>query len=247
MHVNINSAVIERCDAVHYNLCITITQFVILVNNELLVFFVFFFDELFSAEKIDQLVLFVGFFHDTFQFLVRQDSISINRNLIDFNLFLLVNDNIYVYLVFIPINHFLNDFDFCILEPFIVKMSLNQQFRTVDQVWCDLTTFGQSQLCFQIFAFTLFDTNVLDISDTRTLRQDDFQINLVAYNLFCFDSYIREQTMSPVTFNGSCNVITRNSDCLTDRKTGKTNEYIVLIVLDTFYLDSTDFIFFRCS
>ena len=218
MHVDIYRAIIVRSDAVDYDLSVTITQFVVLVDDELLVFFVLFFNELFSTEEICQLVLFVGLLHDTLQLLVCQDSITINDNAMYLNLFLLVNHDVYIDLVFVTFDVSFDDVYFSILETLVIKMSLDDDLGTVNQVWSNLATLCQTQLGFQIFTFAFLHAMIMDIGNTRTLRKDNLQENLVVDYLFRFNSYIREQTMTPIALDGSCDFIARYCDGLTNRQ-----------------------------
>ena len=77
------------------------------------------------------------------------------------------------------------------------------------------------------------------------LEQYDFQINLIAHNFFGFNSYIGEQSMSPITLYCSCNVVARYTDGLSNGKSGKSDKNIIFIVLYAFNFDSSNFVFFR--
>ena len=246
-HVDIYRLFIVRRYTVYYNLCVTVTQLVIFIDDFLFVFFVTFIDELLGTEKVNQLTFFVGLLHDTLQLLVSQDLVSVNGNLVDFDFSFLVNVHIYIYLLLVFWVFSFNDVYFRILETFFVKMLLDQNLGTVNQVRCNLSTFCHTQFSLQILTFTLLHTVNHDVGNTWTLCQLDRQVDFIIYNLIRSDFHVREQAMTPVSFYGRGDVISRYGDSLSDSQAGNTYQDIILIVLYSADLDVGDFIFFRCS
>ena len=164
-----------------------------------------------------------------------------------FHFFLLVNHDVYIHLFLVAFNTFFKNVDFSILKSFIVKVSFDDNLGTVNQVRSNLATLGQTELGFQIFSIAFLYAMIMDIRNTWTLCKYNLQEDLITYNLFCFDSDIREQAMSPITFDGSCNIIARDGNGLAYRQSGESYKYVVLIVFDTFHFDTTDFILLRSS
>ena len=132
----------------------------------------------------------------------------------DFYFILFINVNIYIYLFFVCRVFTFYNIDFCILETFIIEMSFDDDFCTVYQVRGDLATFSHSQFSLQVFTFTFLYSVEADICNTWTKCQVYEQIDFVAFYLFGCDFNIREQSMTPVAFDSTGNIITRYSNCL---------------------------------
>ena len=62
-HGNIYRTVVIRLDTVFYDHGVTITQFVVLIYNQLFIGFKVFFNELLGAEQVKELSLFIRFLH----------------------------------------------------------------------------------------------------------------------------------------------------------------------------------------
>ena len=103
---------------------------------------------------------------------------------------------------------FLGDDDIGILETFVVKVTLYQRLSAVYQVRCNLITFNQTYSGFQILTFRFLHAVITDIGNTRTHCQMYCKPNLVALDFIRCDLYIREQTVTPITFTSLRYLIT---------------------------------------
>ena len=146
-HVYVYCFIIVCRDTVGHDLRVTVTEFVVFVEDFLFVFFVFFLNELFGTEQVDEFTFFVGFFHDPFQLLVAQDCVSVNLDQVYFYFFFLVDVHVYINLFLIGRIFAFYNVDFGVLETFFTEMFLDQNLGAVNQVRSDLATFYQSQFC----------------------------------------------------------------------------------------------------
>ena len=214
LHEDVYRAVIVGLDTVCHDDGVTITQFVVFVDNQLFVRFVVVLNEFLGAEQIEQLALFVCFLHHTLQLLGREGLVAYNGDLMYFHFLLLVDvdvDNHFI-LLFRIIT--LGDDYICILEALVVKVALYQGLGAVHQVRCNLTALYHADSAFQVFTLRLLHTVVAYVGNTRTHGQMNGQPNLVAFNLVCCNFHVREQTVAPVALTSLCNLVTRHGDSL---------------------------------
>ena len=181
LDVNVYCFVIKWGNTVFDDHCVTVSQFVILVDDKLFVFFIFFVDELLGSEQVFQLTFFVGLLHHTFQFRSLDGFVSNDGNLVYFNFFLLVDIYINNHLVIVCYIVFLRNDDFCILKTFIIEVTFNQSFGTIHEVRGDLAAFDKAESCFKVLSFRLFHTVITNLRDTWPLRKIDFQPYFIAF------------------------------------------------------------------
>ena len=126
-------------------------------------------------------------------------------------------------------------------------MLFDKNLGAVYQVRSNLATFNQAQLFLQVFTLAFLHSAITDISDTLTRSELNTKINLVIDYFISEYLHVREQSMSPIPFNSTGYIITRHCNSLPYRQTRNTNQDVVLIVLNAFYLYVGYFIFLRCS
>ena len=151
LHEDVYRAVIVGLDTVCHDDGVTITQFVVFVDNQLFVRFVVVLNEFLGAEQIEQLALFVCFLHHTLQLLGREGLVAYNGDLMYFHFLLLVDvdvDNHFI-LLFRIIT--LGDDYICILEALVIKIALYQGLGAVHQIRCNLTALYHADSAFQVF------------------------------------------------------------------------------------------------
>ena len=216
LHVDIYRLFIISRHTVHHDLCVTITQLIIFVDNQLLIFLIFFLNEFLGTEQVDQFSLLIGLLHYPFQLLITQDAISLKRDLMNLYLCLFIDIYIHIHLLIVFRIFPFHDIHFGIFKTFFIKMFLDQSLRTVNGIRSNLKSFYHTDLCLQVFSFTLLDPVEYDISNTRTLGQLDMQVNLITDDLFRINTYRREQSVTPVALHRTGNVISRNRYGLSD-------------------------------
>ena len=242
-HEDVHRTVVVGLDAVFHDHSITVSQFVVFVDDQLLVCFEILFYELFGAEYVDQLVFLVGLLHDALQLLGCYGFITGDGDFVYLYFLFLVDVNAHDHLVLVGDIILLRDDYVSVLETFVVKVAFDQGLGTVDDVRGYLSSLDHSDSALYIFAFRFLHAMIADLGYTRALRQVDAQPYLVALYLICRDLDIGEQTVTPVALTSLGDLVARNSDGLTYRQTGQSDEYIVFVVLDSFYFNLRNFIF----
>ena len=233
--------------AVHHDLRVAVSQFVVFLDNLLLVFFVAFFDELLGAEQVDELSLFVGLLHGALQLLVREHRVSVDGYLVYLYFRLLVDIYVYVDLFFVFGVFTLDDIDFRVLESLFVEMLFDEYLCAVYQVRRDLRAFRHAELGHQVFAFALFHSVDNDVRNSRALPQLDGQPDFVAFNLVCQNLHVGEQSVPPVSFQSRRDVIARNGDGLPHSQSGDAYQHVVFVILYAADFDVGYFVLLGCS
>ena len=158
MHEDIYRTFIKRGNAVFHNHGITVTQLIVLVDNQLLVSLVILIRELFGTEDIDQLVLLIGLLHHTLQLLGTDGFIAFESNLVDFDLIFLVDVHLYDDLIFLCRIIYLHHFHLRVLETLFIVITLDDGGGTVDGIWSYLSTLDHADAGLKFIAFRLLRT-----------------------------------------------------------------------------------------
>ena len=240
--------------------CITIAQFVELVDEFLLVLLVGLGHELLGAECIVPLVHGVGLLQcciglaighvvllEGQQFLV-SDAVpgveTIDDEVLDLHLLVLVHIDGEVHHVLECGIILLIDLDIGILIALAIVVALDDGLGTVDDVGRHLAALGYTYLCIEVFAFRLLDTIIFDVGDARTWGQGNLEPAVVLIHLFERNGDVAEEALSPETLDGIGHFVARHGDGLSDGEPRKTDEDIILVVVGTGDLDTAYGVFF---
>ncbi|EJW90521.1 hypothetical protein EVA_21373 [gut metagenome] len=137
--VHVDVLVVYGFHAVVFDYGITVAPGIQFVNEESLIFFVFFGKELFGAEDVDETLL-VRFFHRLFQLAHVFGVSTSDENLVDLDLFVLVNIDVEEYAVVAYDVLALYDVDLTVLEALLFEVTLDVEFGAVDVVLVNLAT-----------------------------------------------------------------------------------------------------------
>ena len=97
------------------------------------------------------------------EFLLIDLLITLDDDLMNTNLLLLVNNDIKNYLILLRNILTLIDLDISILISLIIEILLGKNLRTVEHVWSNLATLEQAQFLLHILYLRLLQTDIVDI------------------------------------------------------------------------------------
>ena len=214
MEVHIHQILANIDYAVGINVCISVTELVVFFNDAFLVLLVVLSHKFLSLEEAFEAFL-VGLFQQS----AREESsvellggkVVIARN-VDFT------DSHFFFLVDIDIDNdlvgqgrvvVLHNVHIGILETFLVKVSLNDDFCLIYDVGSQLVAFHDAHPFHQGIVVRLLHTIDVDLRHARAHTKGDFQIDLFVHDAVCLNLHRREKSLFPISFNRICNFIAR--------------------------------------
>ena len=197
-HIDVHMLVIVVPNTIFHNDSIAESVFVVFVDKVLLVFLPALRRVLLRLKEIGELACLVRLREGTFgeesslDFLFAQLFVAIEHDVAYLHLLLLVHDDIEYHVVLLADIVALQDFDFGILEAFVVEILLRQHLGAVNGIRMYAHAFQQAQLLLHILTFTLLQTNIIDGRNTRTGCECDVQPDAVAHDRISRNTHIRE-------------------------------------------------------
>ena len=247
LHEYVDGAFVVGANAVLHDHGVAVAQLVVLVDDQLLVGLVVFFNELLGAEQVDEFAFFIGLLHHPFQLLGGEGLVADDGDFVHFHFLLLVDGDIdenFVILVGIVL---LGDDDFGVLESLVVEVALDEGLGAVDGVGGDLVTFQQCHAGFEVFAFGFLHAVVADVRHAGTHGQVDGQPDFVSFYLVGFDAYVGEEAVPPVSAACVGDFLSRHGDGLSLRQSRQSDDDIIFIVIGSFYFDVCNLILLGLS
>ena len=193
IHVNCVVAVINY--TVRFNNGVSVSQFVIFLYDAVLVLVIVLCDELLSLEQTLEALL-ISLLQETStkessdELLARNIIVTSDIDLVYLHLLILVDNDINNHLVAIVRIITLHNLHLRILESFVLKIVLGDEYRLVHHVRRNLISLDDTYLLLKVF--TLAFLHALDVysGNSRTHCQNDLQEHLVARNTVSLDPYI---------------------------------------------------------
>ncbi len=139
-----------------------------------------------------------------------------NNYIIHFNFFFLIDINIENNAVILGGIVALNNIYFSIQKSFCEENIFNSTFGIVYLVIGYLATFQQQYFFGDIILFWFWNTEKIDIRESRALLEVDFQPDIISFDFLCSNFHIGKQSLLPKFFNGICNGFARNFHFLSD-------------------------------
>ena len=209
LHEHVHGSVVILADTVAYDDGVAVSQFIVLVDYKLFVGLIVLFHELFGTEQVSELPFFVGFLHYPFQLFGCQGLVAHNLDMVHLYLLFLVNLYVYNYLVLVGQVVLLCNYDFSVLEAFVIEIAFYQGLCTVYQIRGYLTAFYQADFFLQVFTFGLLHTMVTYFGHTGPHGQVDGEPHAVAYFLVGGDAHVGKQAVPPVALAGLSGLVAR--------------------------------------
>ena len=189
--MNIDLLLVVVPDTIRDQDRISITMFVILGDNVVLIVLILLGRELLGAEHlqdtgfpvVEEAELLVGLLHGLLQVACAQGRIALESNVVDLGLLVLVDIDVDNHLALVSGIILLLDLDIHILEAFAIKELLDHLLGTIHDVRRYLEPLLQAQFSLQILTLALLDTAIMHLRDTWTLFQLDVQPDLIALDL----------------------------------------------------------------
>ena len=199
---------------------ITITIFVVLIDEVVLILLVVLDDEFLLTEEIAVETLLVGLLHRPLQLVVRQSLVAVNGDGVHLDLLLLIHIDVEDNLTRVVDIVTLKQVDVGILETLLVVVAADDDFGLVNHVGIDLISLHQADFALKVFALGFLDAVVVDLSQTGTRSKLDIQIDLIADELLGRDFDVGEQAVLPKALGGLCDFLSWNTYDLSDRESG---------------------------
>ena len=194
--------------AVAHDVCVAVTQLVILVDKVLLVFLVTLGRVLLRFQERRELARLVHLLESAlleqaaFYLIVGKLFVTLDYDLAHLHLLLLVNDDVEDYLVLVDYVFTLHYVDVGVLVALFVKIVLRQQLGAVNHVGSYLAALQQSELSLEVLLLRLLHAFVIDGRHSRAQRKVKVQVDAVAYNRVGNNLCFREQSVTPVVLHG---------------------------------------------
>ena len=223
--------------AVRNDIGVTITVFVVFLDNRLFVFLVLGGNEFLGAEEVDDIVI-VRFLHRLVDLTVGQRMVAGDIDLTDFRFGFLVHGDKDAHVARMVGVGFLDDVYLGVVESFVGKVFLDHRLGMILYVRGHLTALTDTGFDFYILPFTLFESFITHLADTGTLCQLDDEPDLIALDLLGFDLDIGEQTLFPETFDGFGDLCAGHLYLISHSETGEADEHKVFVTIRALYFDS---------
>ena len=236
---DIDMLVVEVPHAVFQYDGVTVSVFVVFLNEVLLVFLPAFGCELLRFQEVGKLAGLVslgeGAFLEqrTLDFLVVQFLVSVEPNIAHLHLFLLVHFHVENHLILVGHVITLADFNLGVLVSFVVKVFLGQDLSPVDNVRMQGHALCHAQFLLHVLALRLLESNVVDGRDFGARCQIEVQVDLVANERVDGNAHIREKSVAPVALYGVGDGRTWQFDVLADAQSGNAGQHIVFVAFHT--------------
>ena len=225
---------------------VAVTQFVILFDEVLLVFFVSFWCELLRfqerAERTGLVCLGEDtlFEQSTLDFREFEVVVAVDEDIAYLHLVFLVDIYIEYDLVFLSHVVSLHDVYLGVFVTFVVEIFLCENFGSVDHVRSDLRPLHDAELRLHVLPFRLLDAVIVDVAHPWAESKVEAKVYFRANERVCRYANLREESMSPVSFHSFCDFLSGHTDFLTDGKSRESSKHVVLVSLDAFYRYSAD-------
>ena len=239
MDEDIDGVVAEVHYAVGHNLSVAVAEFVVLLDDALLVFLVFFGGELLGSEDVGELVL-VRLLEKSAaegsadNLSALQVVVACDVDVADLDFLLLVNVDIDDHVVLLVDVVALHDVHLGILESFLVEVSLDDKPCAVHHVGRNLVAADDAYLLLQVVALRLLHAVDVDAGDAWTGGQHNLEIDAVVLDFLGFDACAAEQAVLPVALHCGGDFVAWHRDFFSDAEAGDADEKIVFVVVDAF-------------
>ena len=227
--------------AVGDDLGVAVADFVVLLNDQLLVILKLLRDEFLGAEEVDDVVV-VGLLHGVVDLVVSQRLIARDVDVSDFGfrLFVHVDSHFDVARVVFVVE--LEHLDFGIVEAFFGKIFGDDFLCTVGEVGRHLSAFLYAYFDFDVLFLALFQAVICHIGDTGTLFEGYLEPYLVTLNLGGFDFNIGEEPLFPEAFERLGDLVARHLNLVAHCQTGEADEDEILVTVGSRDADTCDFV-----
>ncbi len=234
--------VFGRADyAVGDDLRIAVADFVVLVDDQLLVVLKLLRDEFLGAEEVDDVVV-VGLLHGVVDLVVSERLVARDVDVSDlgFRLFIHVDSHFDVARVVFVVE--LEHLDLGVVEAFFGKVLGDDLLRTVGEVGRHLSAFLYADFDFDVLFLALFQAVVCHVGDTGALFEGYLEPDFVALNLGGFDFDIGEEPLFPEAFERLGDLVARHLNLVAHRQAREADEHEILVTVGTRDADTCDFV-----
>ena len=210
---------------------------VVFLNNGRFIFLVLCCHEFLGSEEVDDVVI-IRLLHRLVDLQIRQVLVAGNVNLAYFRFLFLIHSHQYFHVPGMILIGTLNDMHFGIVIAFLSKVFLDHRLAVVFEVWRHLRALANTCFYLHVLFLAFLESFVLHGADARTLLQSNDKPNLIAFNLFCLDLHIGEQTLFPETLDGFCDLVARYFYLIAHSQSGETDQHEVFVTIRSLHFNA---------